>query len=153
MMRSFYLVLLLFPFTAAAQLPFPALPDWMKPSQSSADVLNSTHVTLMENNFRIIETNVIGKSRGFKLFGFITFKSASHTKAMSRLYEKAQVEPGHPQALANVVRESSSTYLILFSLPKVTIRADLIEFTGGTEEEAGTNQPVAMHVRDRVRQR
>jgi len=128
-MRYFYAVLLFVPFVAVAQLPIPLTPDWLKQGSSSADVLNSTHVTLMENNFRIVQTNVIGKSRGFKLLGLITIKSASHTRAMSQLYGKAQVEPGRPQALANVVRESGSTFLILFSLPKVTIRADLIEFT------------------------
>jgi hypothetical protein len=128
-MRYFYSVLLFIPWLAAAQLPIPITPDWLKQASSSAEVLSSTHVTLMENNFRIVQTNVIGKSRGFKLLGLITIKPASNTRAMSELYGKAQVEPGRPQALANVVRESGSTYLILFSLPKVTIRADLIEFT------------------------
>lgn len=134
-MRHFYaIVVLLFPWLAAAQLPIPLTPDWLKQGSSSAEVLHSTHVTLTENNFRIVQTNVIGKSRGFKLLGLITIKPASHTRAMSELYGKAQVEPGRPQALANVVRESGSTYLLLFSLPKVTIRADLIEFTGGNSE-------------------
>ncbi len=128
-MRHFYAVLLFFPLLAAAQFPVPLTPDWLKQGSSSAEVLNSTHVTLMENNFRIVQTNIIGKSRGFKLLGLITIKPTSHTRAMSELYGKAQVEPGRPQALANIVRENSSTYLILFSLPKVTIRADLIEFT------------------------
>jgi hypothetical protein len=128
-MRHFYFVLLIFPFAALAQFPVPLTPDWLKQSPASADVLSSTHVTLMENNFRIVQTNVIGKSRGFKLLGLITIKPSSHTRAMSELYGKARVEPGRPQALANVVRENSSTFLILFSLPKVTIRADLIEFT------------------------
>lgn len=128
-MRYFYSVLLFIPWLAAAQLPIPITLDWLKQGSSSAEVLSSTHVTLMENNFRIVQTNVIGKSRGFKLLGLITIKPASHTRAMSQLYGKAQVEPGRPQALANVVRESGSTFLVLFSLPKVTIRADLIEFT------------------------
>jgi hypothetical protein len=128
-MRHCYAVLLFFPLLAVAQFPVPLTPDWLKQGSSSAEVLNSTHVTLMENNFRIVQTNVIGKSRGFKLLGLITIKPCSHTRAMSELYSKAQVQPGRPQALANVVRENGSTYLILFSLPKVTIRADLIEFT------------------------
>jgi hypothetical protein len=133
-MKYFYAALLMFPFMALAQLPIPLTPDWLKQSSSSADVLHSTHVTLMENNFHIVQTNIIGKSRGFKLLGLITIKPSSHTRAMSQLYGKAQVQPGKPQALANVVRENSSTFLILFSLPKVTIRADLIEFTDRNAE-------------------
>jgi hypothetical protein len=31
--------------------------------------------------------------------------------------------------LVNVVHERSSTYFILFALPKITVRADVIEFT------------------------
>jgi hypothetical protein len=151
-MKYVSLALLLFPFAAAAQFPVPLTPDWLKQTPSAAEVLNSTHVTLMENNFRIVQTNVIGKSRGFKLLGLITIKPASHTRAMSQLYGKAQVEPGRPQALANVVRESGSTFLILFSLPKVTIRADLIEFTE-LPENAGTNEPAVVRVRGQQRER
>jgi hypothetical protein len=145
-MKSLCAVLLVLPWIAAAQLPVPLSPDLLKPPSSSAQILNSTAVTLMDNNFRIVEPNVIAKSRGFKLLGFITLKKASYTVAMSRLYAKANVEAGRPQTIANVVHESGSMYLILFSLPKVTIRADLIEFTGPSVENA--KQPVALNVRD-----
>src|SRR2546423_1534092 len=106
-MKYLFSVLFVFPFAAAAQLPLTSLPDFLKPNQTPTEVLNSTHVTLMENNFRLLETNVIGKSRGFKLLGFITIVPSSHTRAMSRLYGKMHVEPGRPQTLANVVHESS----------------------------------------------
>jgi hypothetical protein len=144
--------------TASAQLPFPAIPDWLKPAQKNAEVLTHTHVTLTGNNYSIIEPNVIARSKGFKLFGLITFRNASYTEAMKRLYEKAHVEAGHPQALANVVHESGSSYFILFSIPKVTIRADLIEFLdlGETcdEEMAGaiparSSRPVRERKRER----
>jgi hypothetical protein len=131
MKRWFSLVSLLLPLSTFAQLPIPLTPDWLKAGgDKSFGVLNSTHVTLTENNYMIVETNVVAKSKGFKLLGLISIKSASYTKAMTDLYARAQVKQGHPQALANVVYESSSTYLILFSIPKVTIRADLIEFVG-----------------------
>lgn len=145
-MKLVYSLLLLFPIAVAAQLPIPITPDWLKPSQTSAELLQSTHVILTENNFRIVATNLVGKSRGFKLLGLITFKSTSHTRAMSRLVEKAHVEIGHPQALANVIHESSSMYLILFSIPKVTIRADLIEFNDA-RPNVGTNGPMSLRVR------
>jgi hypothetical protein len=148
-MKKIFAALLLLPVLSAAQLPVPLSPDFLKPPSSSAQVLNSTAVTLAENNFRIVEPNVIAKSRGFKLLGFITLKKASHTIAMSRLYEKAQVETGRPQTIANVVHESGSMYLILFSIPKVTIRADLIEFTGPLQ---GTNDLPATTVKVRERE-
>jgi hypothetical protein len=143
MKRWLLLAGLLLPFCTFAQLPIPLTPDWLKAGgEKSFGVLNSTHVTLTENNFTIVETNVVAKSKGFKLLGLISLKSASYTKAMTDLYARAQVKQGHPQALANVVYESSSTYLILFSIPKVTIRADLIEFTGAAS--SGTSQPPAV---------
>ena len=66
-MKYAYWVLCWFPLSAVAQLPIPLTPDWLKPGQGSAQVLSSTQVTLSENNYRIIETNVIGKSRGFQI--------------------------------------------------------------------------------------
>jgi hypothetical protein len=140
------------PLMALAQLPLPVLPDWLKPNQKTAEVLNQTHVTLTSDNYYIVEPNVIARSRGFKLLGIITFRGASYSEAMSRLYSKAGVQQGHPQALANVVHESSSTYLILFSIPKVTIRADLIEFTSGEpQEEMGDPSPVLLKANKRKR--
>ena len=117
------------PLTAFAQLPIPITPDWLKGSEKESGVLHSTQVQLFGNNYRVLETNVTAKSGGFKLFGFITIKSPSYVQAMSRLYRKAQVEEGTPQALANLVYETAGMNLILFSLPKIRVRADLVEFT------------------------
>ena len=72
----------------------------------------------------------MAKSGGFKLLGFITIRSPSYVQAMSRLYSKAGVVEGRAQALANVVYETGGMNLILFSLPKIRVRADLVEFTG-----------------------
>jgi hypothetical protein len=47
---------------------------------------------------------------------------------MDRLYAHAEVRPGGAQTLANIVVERSSTYLILYSIPRVSIRADVVEF-------------------------
>jgi len=146
MRKSLLLALLALPLTAAAQLPIPVIPDWLRPADHNAQVLNQTHVTLAENNFTILQPNVIARSRGFKLLGLISLRSATYTEAMSRLYKRAHVQEGRPQAMANIVHESSSTFLILFSIPKVTIRADLIEFTGqgDTDEPMGDPTPVLL---------
>lgn len=150
-MKGWLFVFLVAPWSAFAQLPIPITPDWLKGGEKSIGVLNSTHVTLTGDNYTILEKNVVAKSKGFKLLGLISLRSASYTEAMSRLYAKANVEQGHPQALANVVYESTSSFFILFSIPKVTIRADLIEFTGtGFADE---EQPMSVRVRGEPRDR
>ena len=91
---------------------------------------SGTQVDLTRNNYRVIKPNAIGTSSGFRLLGFIPLASPRYTAAMSDLYRKAGVsEGGTAQALANVTEEHSSLYLILFSIPKLTVRADVIEFT------------------------
>jgi hypothetical protein len=123
-------------FTGCAGLP--ALQSLSLPSGPPAQILTATRVDLSQRNYRILKPNVIGFSEGFKLFGLIGLKSATHAKAMSQLYWRAEVVPGSAQTIANVVDERTSTYYILFSIPKVTIRADLIEFTA-PEKAGGDN--------------
>ena len=86
-------------------------------------------VDLSRKNFRVVKANAIGSSSGFKLLGFIPFAAPTYSKAMSQLYQKAGLTEGKAQTLTNVTQERSSLYLLLFSIPKLTIRADIIEFT------------------------
>jgi len=146
-MKWIFSVLALLPFAAFAQLPIPITPDWIKNDKESG-VLHSTQVQLVGNNYRVLQTNVVAKSGGFKLLGFITIKSPSYVKAVSRLYAKAGVEEGQPQAFANVVYETGGMNLILFSLPKIRVRADLVEFTGLPGEPA-SDEAIAARVRER----
>jgi hypothetical protein len=150
-MKWVYSVLVLLPFAASAQLPIPITPDWLKSGEKEAGVLHSTQVQLVGNNYRVLQTNVVAKSGGFRLLGFITIKSPSYVKAVSRLYAKAQAEEGRAQAFANVVYETGGMNLILFSLPKIRIRADLVEFTDPPSEPPA--DAVGTHVRDRQRER
>jgi hypothetical protein len=146
-MKTWVLIgLVSLPLTALAQLPVPISPDWLKGSEKTSGILNNTHVTLTGNNYVMVQTNVVARSRGFKILGLITLRSASYTEAMSRLYAKAQVKEGQPQAIANVVHESGGLNLILFQIPKIRIRADLIEFTDEYAEEMEPEVPV--RVRD-----
>ncbi len=149
-MKWILTVLIFFPLSALAQLPIPITPDWLKGGEKQSGVLLSTQVQLAGNNYRVLQTNVVAKSGGFKLLGLITIKSPSYVKAVSRLYAKAGVEESQPQAFANVVYETGGMNLILFSLPKIRVRADLVEFTG--LPEVGTEEPTAVRVRDRSRQ-
>jgi len=89
---------------------------------------NTTTVTLEQANFATVKTNVSGQCKGFALLGIITIVPARISTALDRLYKQAEMQPGRPQTLANMVVENSSTYLILYSIPQVSIRADVVEF-------------------------
>lgn len=92
------------------------------------EVHSQTSIKLDQGNFITLRTNVVGMSKGFKLLGFITFRPATLNEAMNQLYVDAQAQHNRPQTLANLIVERSGIYVILFSIPKVTARADLIEF-------------------------
>ena len=119
----------------AAALPaLPAL-SGLLPAPGGPQVLTTTTVNLSKQNYKIVKANAIGSSVGFSLFGLITLKSPGYDEAISRLYQFAGVSEGKAQAVVNVVHEHSSTYFILFALPKITVRADVIEFTDGETKE------------------
>jgi hypothetical protein len=101
----------------------------LNPNTSSLEIHNQTELKLTEGNFSVMKTNVVGQSRGFSLLGFITLVPARFQTAMDRLYSKAEMQSGRPQTLGNVVMEKTSAYWILFSIPRVSVRADVVEFT------------------------
>ena len=101
----------------------------------SVEVHSQTSVKLQEGNFVTVRTNAVGSSKGFKLLGFITLYPATLNKAMNRLYANAEAQQGRPQTLVHLIIERSGIYVILFSIPQVTARADLVEFLPVHEEE------------------
>jgi len=111
------------------------------PNASALEIHNNTDVRLQEKNFIVIRTNVMGQSSGFSLLGILTIVPAKFTKAMSRLYDKAEMQPGRPQTLVNLVMEKDATYFILFSLPRTAIRADVIEFIPATATDLQRRPP------------
>lgn len=96
--------------------------------QASPLITEQTRVDLSQGNFALVRTNVAGVSKGFSLLGLITISPATTSLAFNRMYAAAQMEPGKPQTLAHVTVERSSSYWILFAIPKVETRADVIEF-------------------------
>jgi hypothetical protein len=91
----------------------------------------STAVTLKENNYKLIKGAAVGTSSGFKLLGIIPLSSPTYASAKADLYKSAGVSlTGKSIALANQTEDRSGLYLILFSLPKLTLTADIVEFTG-----------------------
>ena len=121
----------------------PALPllSGLISAPGGTQVLTTTTVNLSRQNFKIVKANAIGSSVGFSFLGLITLKSPGYDEAITKLYQYAGVSEGKSQALVNVVHEHSSTYFILFALPKITVRADVIEFTDGAVPESFIKKP------------
>ena len=106
----------------------PPLPFILPSVSGQVPVLPVTSVSLTERNYRIVKTNVVGTSRGFALLGLITVKPPDYTEAFAQLYQAGGVSAGKALALINIVQQSSAPYFILFSLPEITLRADVVEF-------------------------
>jgi len=113
------------------------------PNASALEIHNNTDVRLQEKNFVVIRTNVVGQSSGFSLLGVLTIVPAKFTTAMGRLYAQAEMKSGRPQTLVNLVMEKDATYYILFSLPRTSIRADVIEFIPATASDLQPPPPAA----------
>lgn len=113
----------------AAATQLPSTFSSLNPSASSLEIHNQTELKLTEGNFSVVKTNVVGKARGFALLGFITMVPARFETAMDRFYSKAEMQTGRPQTFENLIVEKTSAYWILFSIPRVSVRADLLEFT------------------------
>jgi hypothetical protein len=117
-------------FLVTGCAPIPPLPFTLPlPSGSGqTSVLTLTEVNLAQRNYRVVRTNVAGTSRGFALLGLISVKPPNAIEAFARLYEAGGISEGTALALINVLQHSSAPYFILFSLPAITFRADVVEF-------------------------
>lgn len=111
---------------AVSVLPIAALMG--SPNASALEIHSQTDIRLEAPDFTMIQPNVVGESEGFSLLGILTIVPPKFTEAMNRLMTQAKMQPGRPQTLANLVMEKNSSYFILYSLPRISIRADVIEF-------------------------
>jgi hypothetical protein len=112
-------------------LPLPGL----SPSISGGhqqDVKTVTNVELTRENYRIVKTNAVGTDWGINFLGLIPIISPDYIKALSELYKAGGVTEGKPQALINVLQQHTSPFFILFSIPRITFRADVVEFSAPT---------------------
>ena len=99
-------------------------------ARGSMPQATGTGVELKGNNYRIIKTGARGESSGFYLLGILPLSNATYADAKSNLYQSVgQNLEGRSIALANQTYDYSSIYLVLFSVPKITITADIVEFT------------------------
>jgi hypothetical protein len=86
-------------------------------------------VSLSKRNYRVIKAGAKGEGSGFWLFGIIPFSSPSYAKVKGAMYESVGEKlEGRAIALVNQTEDRASRYFILFSLPKLTITADVIEY-------------------------
>ncbi|HXC37216.1 MAG TPA: DUF6567 family protein [Candidatus Acidoferrales bacterium] len=89
-----------------------------------------TDVQLNQKNYKLIKAGAMGHSYGFKLLGILPFDSPTAADAKADLYKSVGEDlTGKAAALANQTEDRSSLYLILFSIPRITYTADVIEFT------------------------
>jgi hypothetical protein len=97
----------------------------------------TTSVALNGKNYRLIKPGALGTSYGFRLLGILPFASPHYAVARSKLYGSVeQPLSGRAVALTNELEDRSALYLILFSVPKLTITADVIEFVDKDEPPA-----------------
>ena len=98
--------------------------SWGQMNQSTG-----TQVQLNSNNYKVIKAGAKGESRGFNFLCLIPFASPNFADAKANLYQNiGQKLEGKSVALANLTEDRSFMCLILFSIPKVTITADIVEF-------------------------
>jgi len=102
----------------------------MTPGPGSFSTTTSTKVELSGKNYKIIKANAVGRSWGCNLLlGLINMVEPRYDAAMADLYKNAGIEEGKAIALINVTQQKSNCNLLFISTPKITISADIIEFT------------------------
>ena len=89
----------------------------------------TTQVSLDKKNFKILKSGIVGVSYGFRFLGIIPLAGANETQARKDLYSHIGPLEGKSVTLVNTTYSRSGIYLILFSIPKVTVEGDLVEFT------------------------
>lgn len=83
----------------------------------------------MQLNYTMLQPNIVGQSSGFSLLGLIPISVPSYTRAWARLSAQTKSFPDDKRIrYANVVQDRSFIYLILFSVPTKSVRADLVRF-------------------------
>lgn len=87
-------------------------------------------VSLGNKNYKLIKATAQGESTGFRLLGIIPFVAPTYADAKKKLYASVGTPlEGKAIALVNQTEDISSLYLVLFSIPKITLNADVIEYT------------------------
>lgn len=107
-----------------------------------------TQVSLTHANYKIIKAGATGQSYGFRfLLGIIPISSPTTAAARADLYQNlGESVNGKSVALINVMEDRSTTWLLLFSIPKRTITGDVVEFADNDSAAPGAVDPATAHV-------
>lgn len=104
-----------------------------------------TQVNLNHANYKIIKAGAEGHSYGFRfLLGIIPIAAPSTAAARADLYNNVgESVKGRSVALVNVMEDRSTTWLLLFSIPKIVVTGDVVEFAqeSGPATATGTTDP------------
>ena len=119
----------------SSQIALVVMMVWLVTGCASSNVITpaqstSTAIQLSGKNYRLINAGAEGDSYGFRFLGIIPFTSPHYAAARKDLYASVGTPlAGKAIALINESQDRSTLYLILFSIPKITITGDVIEFT------------------------
>lgn len=90
----------------------------------------SATVDLSRNNYKVLKAGAVGTSSGFKLLGFLNFSTPTYAKAKKSLYRDVNIPlEGKSIAIINQTEDLSTLNLLLFQITKLTLSADVIEYT------------------------
>lgn len=112
-----------------------------------------TSVELSSDNYRLVDVGASGEATAGYLLGASAPQAATvktiglvrlsgeedlYEAALADLWANLEVEHGSPEgralALTNVRYDSNALNLVVYTRPRVQIRADVIEFVRGSEE-------------------
>ncbi|HXZ86151.1 MAG TPA: hypothetical protein VEI82_11745 [Myxococcota bacterium] len=86
-------------------------------------------VLLRENNYKLVKAHAVGQSSGVFLFCLIPLTSPTFSEAKQKLDDSVGEKlEGRAIALTNRSIDRSSTNAVLYSIEKITLTADVIEF-------------------------
>lgn len=107
-------------------------------SEGGSKAGTGTAVNLSGNNYRVVRAGVSGTSCGFYLLGFIPISPATYAGAKSALLKRAGMSIiGRSIAIANQTEDRSNLYLIAFSIPRITLTGDIVEFNAPSSQTVG----------------
>lgn len=129
--KTAFLLIVIF-FSGCAPIPL-TLPFSPSMGGSGALILTNTSVSLSKQNFKIVKANAIGRSWGVNLLGIIPVVSPLYSEAITQIYSQGGEMEGRPRALANIINQQTSDFYLLFSIPRIVVIADVIEFEQNTE--------------------
>jgi len=102
-----------------------------------------TQIDLTRANYKMIKAGAEGRSYGFRfLLGIIPITAPNTAAARADLYRNVgESVSGKSVALINTTEDRSTTWLLLFSIPKLVITGDVVEFTPEANGQVQTVQP------------